>query len=336
MECQICFCGGDEEVYRCKHCDKIMCHPCISEYIKHTTLLLCSCNNPISPCDLPGDLNNIKIYKIAVLKQIEMKNFNEIKYYKDYTAVIEKLRNERQKKIKTFPKCIKFTVETCYAKEMNAISKTYSNKLKEANGLLKKVNYANICSNNWCDGQLEGPDCVKCKALHCLECKTVVKTSEEHVCKEEDLASVKFIESQLFKCPNCSLSIQKSSGCSHITCAGCGTKFDHNSGETGTGGGHSTPVKIKEVRSLSDIWKGKIPRNSVAKIIRLEKIVHKEPSVENIVKAFNSDLEDRAIYLYFLFLEEKKEHEKYLGILKGITEINEKEELENALNEIRV
>lgn len=345
MECQICFCGVDlKNCYRCNVscCKKIMCYDCINVYIKHTELLLCACTKPISPLDLPVTIENLGIYEKSILRQIEMKNFDKINYQKDYKETIEFLREERRKIIKEFPVCIQFTIETCYSKEMKKISKEYDLRIKEANNLLKKVNFANICGNNWCNGQLaeEGTrnlKCTKCETLHCVDCKEIVKNGWfGHECKKEDLESLKFIQEELFKCPNCNLSIQKSSGCSYITCAGCNTKFDHTTGEIGNYGGHSKAVKIYETENLSRQMKGKVSRNLLGRLTRLEEIVAKEPNVDNIVKAYANQQIEKAIGFYFAYLEEKAQHDRYLEQLKKLNELKKVSDVVSALNNLKI
>jgi hypothetical protein len=49
--------------------------------------------------------------------------------------------------------------------------------------------------------------------------------NETHICKEEDVQSVLYIEETSKPCPNCKTMIQRTSGCDHMWCTSCHVPF---------------------------------------------------------------------------------------------------------------
>lgn len=70
--------------------------------------------------------------------------------------------------------------------------------------------------------------CDLCDRWVCGKCHKEKKalSDEAHECKEEDVASVKFIQKDAKPCPGCKAPIHKISGCYMMFCTSCHTAFD--------------------------------------------------------------------------------------------------------------
>ena len=75
--------------------------------------------------------------------------------------------------------------------------------------------------------------CKLCGQRYCDKCFKPVESSStnQHVCKPEDVESAKMIEESTKPCPNCAARIFKISGCSQMFCTNCHVGFDWNTGK---------------------------------------------------------------------------------------------------------
>jgi hypothetical protein len=80
--------------------------------------------------------------------------------------------------------------------------------------------------------------CGLCQTNYCNTCR-VIKTSEEHTCDPDTVASVKLIKESAKPCPTCKTSITKIDGCDQMWCPQCRTAFSWNTGEIETGRIHN-------------------------------------------------------------------------------------------------
>jgi hypothetical protein len=80
--------------------------------------------------------------------------------------------------------------------------------------------------------------CGLCQSNYCKTCR-VIKTSEEHTCDPDTVASVKLIKESAKPCPTCKTSITKIDGCDQMWCPQCKTAFSYNTGKIETGRIHN-------------------------------------------------------------------------------------------------
>ena len=76
-----------------------------------------------------------------------------------------------------------------------------------------------------CPGRTSRGSCLACGRRVCSECRSEKKTG--HVCRPDDLASVRTIRESAKPCPRCGVSIERRDGCFQMWCttAGCDTAF---------------------------------------------------------------------------------------------------------------
>jgi hypothetical protein len=98
----------------------------------------------------------------------------------------------------------------------------------------KKIEKSVVAVMPCCHGDCKGIvtsnyKCGLCQSNYCKSCR-VIKTSEEHTCDPDTVASVKLIKESSKPCPNCKTSITKLSGCDVMFCVHCKTAFSWNTG----------------------------------------------------------------------------------------------------------
>lgn len=88
------------------------------------------------------------------------------------------------------------------------------------------------CVQADCNGYLRNWICGLCERGVCSKCRCSSDGDEEHVCKEDDLASAAAILKDTKPCPKCGTRIYKIGGCDHFFCprADCLASFDWYTG----------------------------------------------------------------------------------------------------------
>ncbi len=326
-DCLICFERVGNKSYKCDSCNESMCFSCISEYIKYSATMSCICKQMIFPSKLPKNLPNIEIYKTAILKSIELGDFEIISNAKDIIDTIKKIRKERFEKLTSFPVCIKYAVDNCFDIEFVKIVKTFK---KES---AKIRDFTKVCSQSWCNGTISSSEdvkslnlvCDKCNTHHCKECKEIAL--DDHKCNSDILESIKVIETAFHNCPNCKLPIQKSSGCSYLTCAACNTKFDHNTNKVNTShGGHSIPVQIKERENVSTKLIERISKENFKTLLKIENF--KIPDKELVIKAYIKGNSDKTIFYYEKFILENEQFKKYQSLIQEFGKLESEDNID--------
>lgn len=88
-----------------------------------------------------------------------------------------------------------------------------------------------LCPGDECTGfvQFQGEEsgtCCACSRHVCKTCRQINMDGEEHVCRDEDVESVKQMLKDSKPCPSCLAPIYRESGCSHMFCSKCHYSFD--------------------------------------------------------------------------------------------------------------
>jgi hypothetical protein len=119
---------------------------------------------------------------------------------------------------------------------------------------LSKHQTRKCCVSN-CIGYLEDDwKCGVCDTVTCHECWTCVL--DGHICKQDDLNTVKEISENSKCCPACSTLISKIDGCNQIWCPACHNAFDWHTLELEKGQIHN-PHFYEHQRNL---YGGNMPR----------------------------------------------------------------------------
>lgn len=76
---------------------------------------------------------------------------------------------------------------------------------------------------------MKGWVCTACNKKKCVTCHEA--KDEDHVCREEDIATMKLIKGDSKPCPQCRAMIHRTEGCPQMFCVNCFTFFDYRNGD---------------------------------------------------------------------------------------------------------
>ena len=116
----------------------------------------------------------------------------------------------------------------------------YRRELRYIREMIKKKNNNHSISNSFfrhgcpkenCVGYIEETtqQCIACESKVCHDCH-VLFSEEDHACRKEDVENWKTICKNTRPCPQCSVPIQRSSGCYQMWCIHCHYAFDFTTG----------------------------------------------------------------------------------------------------------
>lgn len=97
----------------------------------------------------------------------------------------------------------------------------------------EKTKFIKKCENGDCRGFLSSSwKCGICETYTCSKCFALKgeRNDENHVCKEEDVATARLISQETKPCPKCAVPISKIDGCDQMWCVSCHTPFSWNKG----------------------------------------------------------------------------------------------------------
>jgi hypothetical protein len=113
------------------------------------------------------------------------------------------------------------------------------------------------CSRNGCAGYLDASKkCLSCDRHTCIHCDSP-KDGDDHVCKDEDVQSVRVVRKEARPCPSCNIMISRTSGCDQMWCTLCKCTFSWRTGSRLHGTVHN-PHYYEYLRANSNQH---VPRN---------------------------------------------------------------------------
>jgi SNF2 family DNA or RNA helicase len=262
-ECSICFTQCAMNLV-CQECKTPICNECIRDMIRFchkqpfASIPRCPATDCISEYLYSKikkclDEETMEMYQVLCKKCLMVDPFKAAEDLK--TKMIKSIREKRNEARKQFNPAISKLISICLMDKLVEIDKDLKKKIDVAvtgNVELPKFNYSNAgyerlgmkCSVADCDGDMVNNICGKCESETCRDCGMLKKWG--HICKEEDISSLKAIES-FIKCPVCRAPIQKSEGCLNMTCMICRTNFCYNTGERSRFGSHEN--RLIELRT---------------------------------------------------------------------------------------
>lgn len=216
--CQICN-KSSAHTLSCPYCDYTTCSSCTQRYILDSVYdaHCMSCRKPWTYSFLESSLPKTFLKKEYRSKQENLLFEREKSYIPQTRRMV--MYQEQIKQHEETAKQIRHSIhelEKKYQSEMNCIQVIQKKMCQPTQTSIP-------CSSSSCMGVIENGYCMLCNTSVCTKCKMV--ESESHVCKEEDLQSVLYIEETSKPCPNCKAMIQRSSGCDHMWCTSCHVPF---------------------------------------------------------------------------------------------------------------
>ena len=128
-------------------------------------------------------------------------------------------------------------LEETYYRQMNRVASLYEGVDPDARGLKVKESivreFHKPCPANDCRGFLSTQyKCGLCLIWSCPDCYEIKGLDKDaaHVCKPENVESVKLKKKQCKNCPECGAEIYKEIGCDQMWCTMCQTTFDWKTG----------------------------------------------------------------------------------------------------------
>lgn len=242
MDCGICCEKLDKKTRKkisCPYCEYVCCLSCFKHYLLDTSedAHCMNCRKTLSLDFIaqvtPKIFHNQEYRKKRTDIAVELEKSllphtqtlveDEIKKRKD----IETIKNLEKEKRMIMIRLREIKEEIWNLRNPNAQGAEERKEEEE------KVKFVKKCQNNDCRGFLSSAwKCVICEAYTCSQC-FAIKTKrhdDEHVCKEEDVATAKLILEETKPCPKCGVPISKIDGCDQMWCVSCHTTFSWNKG----------------------------------------------------------------------------------------------------------
>lgn len=305
IDCAICYFSIEDKnkIIKCSNnCNCSICTDCLISCIDFNTkenqiipkcINMNNCKGEYLYSEIIKTCNTDTIdkYKKLCFNSLKSEHIDDIILSKTQEKMIEKIRKEKHDfVVNTFPKAISYVILHSLQQKLKKID---SKNKKHVDGVKQRV--MKKCPNENCINGILDVDykCFKCDNKFCKKCETKIKTDEVHECKNEDLESLKLVDS-FVKCPKCKLPVVRSFGCNFITCSICKTNFDYTSGQiTHSGNHHDADYKPKkEIDILTLIINDETLSDDIkSDIINIK---NKEPtiySLNNVLKYFRSIVE---------------------------------------------
>lgn len=273
--CNVC-CNKSKTIITCCACDYMSCRKCTERYILE------------SPSDVPQCMNckvdwhedfmfqsmsktfmnqKLKTKWKQVLFEKEKAWIPETQHFADLTRQI----NEVNEQIKSLRVAIKHEPQDSNLQDMITNLNIRKHHLqadmeKEPTRFKGKVI---PCPVEGCKGfiDINTTSCGLCHSMICTKCHISCDHQHIHVCRQEDLDSLKLIQKETKPCPNCGTPCFKVDGCDQVFARCCLTTFSWSTGEIDKGKIHApdyfswlrtTNANID--RDVNDIPCGGIPQ----------------------------------------------------------------------------
>lgn len=163
---------------------------------------------------------------------LDDKHLYPISIENDHSLVISKLEEEEQKWIQ-FRQERQVEIQTLYP-QWAELWKEYTLRKKKVREWNKKKHVSSsflfACPSTDCLGKIGQEGCCGlCGKKVCSECGQE-KKQEEHVCRKEDVETIRELQKSTRPCPRCHIPIYKIEGCDQMWCIQCHTTFSWKTG----------------------------------------------------------------------------------------------------------
>jgi hypothetical protein len=233
------------------------------------------------------------------------------------------MRTEKQQFVKNFPRAIELVINTALRTKLNNIDK---NNKKYINGLVENSN--RVCMIPHCNGKLNKLfECIKCATRFCEHCERIMNAN--HVCNSEDVASVSVV-SEYVKCPECGVSIEKASGCNHMTCASCRTNFNFDTLTKSNAGSNNIIIAPQKTKMKFD-FKQKYHAAISRRLFIIESNEPSSPSTEYLNKVVYNYItkkeldENKVVESFEKYIMSKIKYSNFISTITEVMEMHHKD-----------
>lgn len=332
--CQICGENYSNKIIKicCEYCPMTCCRICSETFILGQNYPHCMDNNckktwtrKFMVKTFTNDFMNKKYKKHR--EQILFEQEQSLLPETQLLVEREKYKNNEIKRIEE--KCQKIDDEIYKLRMKRLRCDAYYNELKndeftvgidtsddnyiyDDNIILQKNNtFIHKCSNEDCRGFISSRwKCSLCETWTCNKCFVNMANydiKEQHICKENDLATAKLIKSDCKPCPKCSVSIFKIEGCDQMFCTNCHTPFSWKTEKIYTGKQIHNPHYFEYIKQNSGTLMMDIQENNCHDTLNNDIAIR--------LCTFSSIMRT----LYYDNCSERKEHERIFNDLICIT-----------------
>lgn len=227
MSCEICsenFNKSKHKAVTCGSCEYVACRLCVEKYIDNLKVEA-NCMNCRATWDrnfLKNNMTNVymtKKYKnhiVNVFCEKEIARIPEAVPIAESMSKIEEY-NQQIKDLRLKLRNLKFLVQREFETIENAKKNPQSVTIR---GKCPSANCNGFLTENW--------NCSTCLKKVCEKCTEIETT--DHVCNQENMASIELIRAESKPCPSCSARVVKISGCFQMWCTNCNSAFDWTTG----------------------------------------------------------------------------------------------------------
>jgi hypothetical protein len=245
--CPTCYGNLKKSSISCSNCEADICLDCVKMFLlqnekKEAECPLCnhSWNDEFIRNNTPKNFHNkeFRDYKAKVDLSIEKSLFPAAMVHVQREKILrhtrERLADMKAERLVLKRRLRELNVEIRDVEQSLNRGEVFEEPAgaSESKGEESSNFYSRPCPVDECKGALNSRGkCGLCENVMCLKCEN--KKTEDHVCKKDDVASVKEKMKGTFPCPTCRSLIFKTSGCDHMFCTkpGCETSFDWKSGK---------------------------------------------------------------------------------------------------------
>jgi len=212
-------------VYECYECKSRYCKTCVKLAMVINDSQCLSCNSPQDLSNSPG------IFSKSFLPKIGAKKYKEFK-----PKILEILGKKFEKLVEYKELCLVFYRESAGIEWTPGTHQ--EQKSVKTEPVFKVVRR---CLDETCKGYLNNWKCGLCDKYFCAECHVQknARVDEDHVCKDDDKATVAMLKAESKPCPQCGTPIYKNGGCDQIWTPCCRIAFSWRTGELEKGRIHS-------------------------------------------------------------------------------------------------
>ena len=240
MACSIC-CENVSKFVKCVHCDHEACKDCVKRYVEtdtssiHATCMACrkTWNREFLVDNLPKcwledgfkkKQENLMLEREKSMLPMTQEHVQRELRERAARELLNDLKTQKERLTKELNEInmrIEDTKGALYGRTLDY--------LRHREDVIPVIRGA--CPQGTCKGFL-GDDwkCPLCDSKVCKKCRMELGENEnenEHVCKDEDIESAKFIAKDAKPCPNCVALCHKVDGCSQVFCINCKTAFNY-------------------------------------------------------------------------------------------------------------
>lgn len=275
--CAICF-DDVESWIRCDYCKVPICEDCFSQYSNTCIESQGKLAKCIGRCEyeyLYGSFPNSESReRYADIIYTYLKRNDDFMFKVNVSLqsdrIVESIMERKMNFIKRLPKALRYVIKVAMQDKYKEVMKINQEIVEsQINKFKGKRCFNGICNTGILNRKNDGNwECDSCLNIFCEDCER--RINGDHICSQEDLDSVRMINS-LARCPQCKAPAEKVSGCDSVTCTVCGTNYLFSKNDYGGHGGPMERIKLIDKKySLSEEIKDKYPSEILDEVEELE------------------------------------------------------------------